>query len=43
MHVRYDVALWSCGGDMVHAGIATVMPRNEPALFRSPVRLGEVV
>ena len=30
---------------MVHAGIATdtVMSRNEPVLFRSPVRLGEVV
>jgi len=31
----------SHGGDTVHAGRATVMPRNKPALFRSPVRPGE--
>jgi len=26
--------------DTVHAGRATVMPQNKPALFRSPVRPG---
>jgi len=41
MPVCYGFARWSYGGDTVHAGIATVMPRNEPALFRSPVRLGK--
>jgi len=39
MPVCYGVARWSYGGDTVHAGIATVMLRNMPALFRSPVRL----
>jgi len=28
---------WSYDEDMDHVGRATVMPRNEPALFRTPV------
>ena len=35
MPVCYGVARWSYGGDTVHAGRATVMPRNKPALFRT--------
>ena len=41
MPVRYGFALRSYGGDTIHAGRATVMPWNKPALFRSPVRPGE--
>ena len=36
MPVCYGFARWSYGGDTVHAGRATVMPRNKLALFRSP-------
>jgi len=38
--VCYGFTQWSYGGDKVHAGIATVLPRNKPELFRSPVRPG---
>jgi len=41
MPICYGVFRWSYGGDTVHAGKATVMPRNKPALFRTPVRPGE--
>jgi len=41
MLVCYGFARWSYGGDTVHAGKATMMPRNKPALFYSPVRPGE--
>jgi len=40
MPVCYGFARWSCGGDTVDAGRATVMPRNKPAFFRSPVSHG---
>jgi len=33
MPVCYGFARWSYGGDTVHTGRATVMPRNKPALF----------
>jgi len=39
MLVCYGVARWSYGGDTVYAGRATVMPRNKPALFHTPVLL----
>jgi len=38
MPVCYGVGRWSYGGDTVHARRATMMPRNQPALFRTPVR-----
>jgi len=41
MPVCYGFARWSYGGDTVHAKRATVMPRNKPMLFHSPVRPGE--
>jgi len=41
MPVSYGVARWPYGGDTVCAGKATGMPRNKPALFRTPVRPGE--
>ena len=41
MPVCYGFARWSYGRDTVHAGRATVMPRNKPVLFRSPVRPDE--
>jgi len=41
MPVCYGVARWSYGGDTVHAGRATVMPRTKPALFHTLVRPGE--
>ena len=41
MPVCYGFARWSYGGDTVHAGRATVMPRNKTVLFRSPVRPGK--
>jgi len=40
MPVCYGFARWSYGGDTVHAWRATVMPRNKPALFRSPSSRG---
>jgi len=40
MPVSFGFARWSYGGDTVNAGKATVIPRDKPALFRSPVRPG---
>ena len=40
MPVCYSVARWSYDRDAVHAGRATVLPRNKPAFFRTPVRPG---
>jgi len=40
MRVCYGFSRWSYGGDTVDAGRATVMPRNKPQLFRSPVSHG---
>ena len=37
MPVCYGFARGSYGGETVDVGGATVMPRNKPALFRSPV------
>ena len=34
MPVCYGFAQWSYGGDTVHAGRATVMPRNKPFAAR---------
>jgi len=41
MPVYYGFARWSYDEDTVHVGRATVVPRNKPVLFRSPVRPGE--
>jgi len=41
MPVYYGFTRWSYGGETVHAGEATVMPRKKSALFRTPVRSGE--
>ena len=38
--VYYGFTRWSYSGDTNHAGKATVMPRNKPALFRTKVRHG---
>jgi len=40
MPVCYGFARGSYGGDTDHAGRATEMPLNKPALFHSPVRPG---
>jgi len=42
MPVCYGFARLSYGGDTVDAGRATVMPREKPALFRSPVSHGRL-